>query len=117
MAFSDPQSITIDATPYSLPRISSQGASAIYASADETLTMKISHQESKDRTRRMARLDLRTVAANPLTAVNEYKTAGVYLVIDEPEYGFTDTELDDLVQALTVWLSSANVAKILGSES
>lgn len=115
--FTDPQSVTINAVPFSLPRISTNGSSSIYQSSDEGLKMTISHQETKDRTRRMVRLDRRVVAADPLTAENEYKNAAVYLVIDEPEYGFSDAELDYIVQGFKTWLSTANVVKVCGSES
>lgn len=115
--FTDPQSVTIDAVPHSMPRISTDGTKALYSEADETLKMTISHQESKNRTRHMVRLDMRVVAADPLTAVNEYKSAGVYLVIDEPEFGFADDDLDDIVQGFTTWLTTANVLKVVANES
>lgn len=116
MAFTDPQSVTIDAVPYSMPRVSSESTKSLYSEATEALKMTISHQESKSRTRRMVRLDKRVVAADPLTAVNEYQTVGVYLVIDEPEYGFSDDAIDDIVQGFKTWLTTANVLKVLGSE-
>lgn len=115
--FTDPQSVTINAVPHSMPRISSDGTRALYSEANEELKMTISHQESKGRTRHMVRLDQRVVAADPLTAVNEYKSCGVYLVIDEPEFGFSDTEIDYIVQGFKTWLSTANVLKVCGSES
>lgn len=113
---SDPQSVTIDATPHSMPRVSTEPSKSLYSEADETLKMTISHQESRGRTRHMARLDMRVVAADPLTAVNEYQTCGVYLVIDEPEYGFSDDAIDDIVQGFKTWLATATVLKILGGE-
>lgn len=64
----------------------------------------------------MIRVDQRVVAADPLTSVNEYKSLGVYLVIDEPEYGFTDAEIDYVVQGLTTWLSTANVTKVCSGQ-
>lgn len=115
--FTDPQSVTINAVPHSMPRISSDGTKALYSEADETLKMTISHQQAKDRTRHMVRLDQRVVAADPLTSVNEYKSCGVYLVIDEPEFGFSDAEIDYIVQGFKTWLSTANVLKVCGSES
>lgn len=117
MAFTDPQSITVNTVTKSMPRIKSDGTKSIYKTADEEFQFTISHQESKSRTRRMVRVDQRKVAADPLTSVNEYKTAGVYVVIDEPEYGFTDTELGYIVAALTAWLTAGNVAKVCASES
>lgn len=116
MAFADPQTITVNAVPLTLNKVRVEGQKTVYSTADEELKLTISHQESKGRTRRMARLDKRVVATNPLSSVNEYKSTGIYLVIDEPEYGFTDDELDDVVQGLTAWLTSANVLKILSSQ-
>jgi len=117
MSFSDPQSITVNSVAKSMPRVKIEGSSAEYAMADETFRMRISHQEAKNRTRRMIRVDQRVVAADPLTTVNEYKTLGVYLVIDEPEYGFADADIDYVVQALKTWASTANILKVLGSET
>lgn len=115
--FADPQSVTINAVPVSLPRVVVGSSEATYKSADETVQMRISHQTSKGRKRRMVRLDSTIIAADPLTAENSSQKAGVYIVIDEPTFGFTDTDLDYLVDALTAWLSSGNVAKLLGGES
>lgn len=116
MAFTDPQSITVNTVAKSLVRIKSDGYRSEYATADEEFKFIISHQSSKNRTRRMVRIDQRVVAADPLTSVNEYKTLGVYLVIDEPEYGFSDSEIDHIVQALAAWLTTANVGKICANE-
>jgi hypothetical protein len=41
---------------------------------------------------------------------------GVYIVIDEPEYGFDDEEIDDVVQGFIAWLSTANVTKMLSHQ-
>lgn len=116
MAFADPQLVTVDTVEQTLNRIKSDGQRSEYLTADEEFKMTISHQESKTRTRRMVRMDQRVVAADPLTSVNEYKSLGAYLVIDEPEYGFTDAEIDNLVQGLLTWLSSANVADVCESQ-
>lgn len=116
MALSDPQTVTIDATPYTLNRVKSDGFRSEYATADETLKLTVSHQESKMRTRRMCRIDKRVVAADPLTSVNEYKTAGIYLVIDEPEFGFSDSDLDNVLQGFKAWLDSTMALKVLGNQ-
>lgn len=116
MAFTDPQTITVNTVAKICNRIKSDGYKSEYLTADEEFKLTISHQSSKNRTRRMVRVDQRVVAADPLTAVNEYKSLGVYLVVDEPEYGFSDTEIDYVVQALGTWLSTANVTKLCGNE-
>jgi len=117
MSFADPQSVTINAVPVSLPRILVGNAEATYRSADETVQLRISQQDSKGRKRRMVRLDQTVIAADPLTAENSSQKAGVYLVIDEPSFGFTDAQLDYLVDALIAWHTSGNIAKVLGGES
>lgn len=113
----DPQSVTINAVPFSLPRVLIGNGEATYRSADDTVQMRVSHQDSKGRKRHMVRLDQSVIAADPLTAENASQKAGVYIVIDEPSFGFTDTTLDYLVDALIAWFSSANIAKVLGGES
>lgn len=118
--FTDPQSVTISGSAKSMPRIKMGTSDSTYRTADETVQLRISHQTTKSRTRRMVRLDQNVIAADPLTAVNVSQSAGVYLVVDEPKFGFTDEALTALVNALATWLtasSSANVAKLLGSES
>lgn len=114
--FTDPQSVTINGVGTTMPRIKLGSSDSTFRTADETVQFRISHQQSKSRMRRMVRLDQTVIAADPLTAQNTSQTAGVYLVIDEPKFGFTDTQLDYLVDALIAWLSSANIAKVLGSE-
>lgn len=117
MAFTDPQSVTIDAVPHSMPAVSVRELSTLYSTSDGNVSMTISHQPAKDnRTRRMVRIDKRVVAADPLTAENEYKSVGVYIVIDQPAFGFSNDDIDDIVQGFKTWLSTANVTKVLGAE-
>lgn len=115
--YADPQSVTINAVPVSLPRVSTGPSDATYRSATGEVQMRISHQDTKGRTRHMIRLDQTVIAADPLTAENASQKAGVYIVIDEPSFGFTDVSLDYLVDALVAYMTSGNIAKLLGGES
>lgn len=115
MSLATPQSITINAVATNLHNIEEDKTSTLYQSEDGTLSLKVSHQSSKGRTRRMVRLDQTVVAADPLTAENNYQKAGVYVVIDEPEYGFTDSQLEDIVDGLKLWLTSANILAVCAS--
>lgn len=115
--YSDPQSVTINAVPVSLPRVSMGDKTATYQSADETVKMLISHQSAKGRKRRRVRLDQTVIAEDPIAATNKSQSCGISLVVDEPEFGFSDTEIDYLVDALVAWLTSGNIAKLLGGES
>jgi hypothetical protein len=114
--YADPQTITIDVTAHDLARIQSGTTKSIYANSDQTVKMTLSHQEQKNRVRHMARVDNVVVAADPLTAVNASQTLGVYIVIDEPSFGFEAADIDDVTQALIAWLTSANVLKLLSMQ-
>jgi hypothetical protein len=65
----------------------------------------------------MARLDQRAIVADPLTAVNDYETLSFYCVVDRPSYGFTQTQLEQLVTGFQAWLNTAAVDRLFGQES
>lgn len=113
----DPQTITINSVPYTLNRVSTGDLRSIYQTADGNRKLTVSHQFSKGRVRRMVRLDTRAIVADPLSAVNDYEDLGIYVVIDEPEVGFTDTEIADVAAGLFAFYNAAMVAKVLGSQS
>ncbi len=46
--FTDPQSVTVNAIANSLPRVRMDGSASTYADANETFTLTISHQETKN---------------------------------------------------------------------
>lgn len=115
--FADPQVVTVNAVAQSMPRLSSTGTAATYAKADGTFTLNISHKESKDRIRSMARIDQKAVVADPLTAVNDYETLSFYVVVDRPVYGFTSAQTDQLIAGLKTWLDSTAIGKLYGRES
>lgn len=115
MSLSTPQSITIDTVTTALNKIEEDKTSSIYASDDGTITLKVSHQPSGKRVRRMARIDKKVIAADPLTSVSQYQTAGVYIVMDEPEFGFASADIEDIVDGLKTWLTSANILAMLAS--
>ena len=118
MALADPQSITIGGTATSLPRTDGPNP-GIFMSADGTTTMRVIPVNGK-RHRRTVRVDFTKIAADPLTAVNKRVSGSVYVVVDFPVDGFTQTELVDQVKALSDWLTAstnANTIKVLNSES
>jgi len=118
MAFADPQSVTVNAVPISMPRISSESSKSVYASADGLNTMTISHLPSGDRLRSMVRLESLVNAADPFDASKTFQQKLVfYFVVDKPAFGFTPTEIDYRVQALKTWATSAFVLKVLGRET
>lgn len=120
MAFSDPQSVTINAVANSLPNVSRGTFTGKYRKDDGNVTLTIAHSEGK-RNRRSVRLDFSKIAADPLISSTNIKySMSAYLVVDTPTYGFTIAEAKQIVDALTLYLtasSGANVTKVLGGES
>lgn len=117
--FSDPQSITIAGNAKSLPRVSSGDFTGRFRSADGAYELSVAHNSGK-RDRSVVRVNTRKIGANPLDpSRNVPYTAAAYLVLEGPAEtsGFTNTELEDLVKALTAYLSAANVTKFVGKES
>lgn len=119
MSLSDP-TVTIGAGTVTLPRVSSGVNSSTYRSADGAVSMSVSHQYGK-RIRRNVRIDFRKTAADPFASgYNKEFTGSVYLVLDQPTVGFTQTELKDYIVALATELtesSAATTTKILGGEN
>jgi hypothetical protein len=124
MAFSDPQSITINGVTTSLPRRSGPNqdknqVTGSFANADDTLVTSFSHQTASGtgRVRHSFRLDQSKIVTSPIDLQNDTDSCSVYIVIDRPGYGFTVADVQYLVAALSGFLSSANVAKLYGREA
>lgn len=118
MAFTDPQSITINAVPYSLPRTASS-PSGVFTNPEQTVKVTVSHQTGR-RTRRALRVDFSKIASDPLTAENAEFSMSATLVVDIPNRGLTVTEQKQVVDGLTAYLtasSGASVTRLLGGES
>lgn len=106
MSLSTPQTVTVDTVATDLHRVQVEKTSSTYASNDGNLKLKVSHQETAKRTRHLARYDKTVTATDPLTAEKAFQSAGCYLVIDEPLYGFTDADLEAMVTEFLAWLPS-----------
>jgi len=120
MSFADPQSVTINAVAISLPRTSSGVNTGVFTSADGLTRESVSHSYGK-RTRRTIRLDVSKIGADPLLpTVNTKFSASVYLVVDAPAAGYTNTELkqaaDGFLAVLTA-SSGAKLTQLLGGEN
>lgn len=117
---SDPQSFDTAAdAAVSLPAVSRGENRSVYLSADGKIKLTISHQYG-NRIRRMIRIDESQVAADPLTAVNQEVSASIYIVIDEPLWGFSDAELLDVWTGLYGLLNASSHAamiKVIAGES
>lgn len=83
--------------------------------------MKISHSYgSKRDVHTLAIVDTKTTADPLITGSSFIASATVRIAIDLPKTGYTVTEAQAIVGALTTWLSAssgANPIKLLGGES
>jgi len=77
-----------------------------YSNADGTATLVVKQTTSKDRFRREFRFTRTKIAADPVSAINKAAGVSVYAVVDEPKYGFSDTELLELALALSNTLNN-----------
>jgi hypothetical protein len=121
MAFTDPQSVTINAVAQTLPRISSGVNTGSFQKDDATVKLTVSHTYAKGRARRMLRLDHSKIAADPLMAgINVRANGAVYIVTDFPATGYSLAEAKQIVDALTAYLtatSGARATQLLGGEN
>lgn len=120
MAYSDPQTVTINAVPITLPRVSSGVNAGAFAKDDGNVKLSVSHQYAK-RTRRTLRIDFSKIAADPLvSSTNIRYSMSTYLVVDTPTTGFTIAEAKQVIDGLTAYLTAstgARVTQLLGGEN
>lgn len=120
MAFADPQSVTINAVANSLPRTSSGPNNGVFTKDDGAVRLQVSHAYGK-RVRRTLRIDHTKIAADALQpSTNARYSMSTYLVVDVPVTGYTNTEIKQIVDGLTGYLtasSGAKVTQLLGGEN
>lgn len=116
--FNDPQSVTVNAQAKNMPRISSANPtkSGIFSTPDGDFVFTVTQNNTAARFRREVRLTQTKVAADPLTAVSKSVSTSVIITVDEPRWGFSDTELGYLTSATIAWFTAGNRDKLLGGE-
>jgi len=120
--FTDPIVTNISFLSRTCPRISIQGQCAEYKSADGVGVIKISHQNAKNRTRRLVRFEGLIAGTDPVTTGASTARVNCYLVIDQPSQAvFTDSSsgVKEVATNLMSWLTAstnANLIKVIGSE-
>lgn len=112
----DPQSITYNAVASDYARTTNGANQNTYTIADGLKKLTVKQNSSKERFRREIRLTETKVAADPISGINKEISASVYLVIDEPRWGFSDSDLDKLKDALTGYCTDAVTNKVLLGE-
>lgn len=91
--FTDPQSITINAITTPLPRVSANGSSTRYSSADGAIQEFVSHTSNGKRNRSVLSLTVSKYAADPLfPATNTPYSCTFKVFRDGPLVGYTVAE-------------------------
>jgi hypothetical protein len=118
--FTDPQSVTINAVPISLPRTSSTANAGVFTSNDGVVAESASHTYGK-RNRRVFRIDHSKIAPDPLISAQNIKySMSFYVVVDVPLTGYTVVEQKQVIDGFVTQLnasSGALITKWLGGES
>lgn len=114
----DPQSVTVNAVAKSMPRVGSSAPTKVgtFQTADGEFNFRISQYATASRFRREVRLTQQKVAVDPISAVNKEVSSSVVITVDEPKFGFSDTELGYLTSAMVAWFTAGNRDKLLGGE-
>jgi hypothetical protein len=123
MAFSDPQTITINAVAQVLAR-TDQDPQGIFVTSDalikETIGQQVTGSGNTSRNRRLLRLDHSKIAANPFdSTLNARYNMSVYVVVDVPAVGYTVAEQKLVTDGFFAYLTASSGAKmtqLLGGE-
>lgn len=120
MALSDPQSVTINAVPFSLPRVNTGMNMSEYLDNTGNVRLTVQNRPGK-RNRTSIRLNHRKVAPDPLsTGYNKEYSMSTFLVIDRPDVGYTQAEVKQVVDGLVAALSASSgslITKTIGGEN
>lgn len=120
MAFSDPLSVTIDGTAYSLPRVNTSGNRGRYQTGDGLIAITADHQYGT-RNRHVLRIDHSKITADPFIPTQNSKVGmNHYLIFDVPVAGYSPTDVLKIYQGfkgLYTASTDALITKLLGGES
>lgn len=121
MAYSDPQTVTVNAVAQVLPRTGQGPSSGTFTKDDGTFVLKFNHQVTNaNRIRSTARIDAKKIAADPLvSAANAEYGMSIYITTDRPKFGYTIAEAKQIFDGFLAYMSAssgANITKLLGQE-
>lgn len=119
MAYSDPQTITINAVPFVSARVITEPRKSVFV--DPTGVVRLTpSQVANGRLSHVVTLGQSKIAADPISAVNKQIAASWQFSAIRPLVGFSTTEMVNGLTALVTWLSAssyANGIKLFNGES
>lgn len=117
--FAEPQTVTVNAVPESLPRVAFGERRGVFQDLDAGIVLTISHTSGKGRRRTTVRLDFNKTAADPLLdGVSKQYSMSTLQIIDTPIVGFDSAEVEANAKALADWVvATGNLSKAVNGES
>ncbi len=121
MAYTDPQTITVDAVPYTLPRVITGTTVGRFVSADAVREITIDPRGTAKRRRNVGRFFVKRNVLDPLiSGVSTQVQSMVSITIDRPLTGISDADIEKDVNGYISWLtasSNANLKKLIAGEN
>jgi hypothetical protein len=121
MAFTDPQSITVDGVATSLPRVLTGTTVGSFKSADAVKEVTIDPRGSAKRRRNVVRFYSKRNTVDPLNpAISITSQSMVSVTIDRPLTGAIDADIEKDLLGLIGWLTAstnANLKKLVAGEN
>jgi hypothetical protein len=122
VAFSDPETITVNAVAQTLARVASGTNAGSLQTSDGNFRLDISHSYGGSRNRHTLAVRQRKIAADPLiSAQNAEFSMSFRVTVDVPNnQGFTIAEQKLLTDGVITWLqasSGAKMSKLMGGEN
>lgn len=121
MAFTDPQSVTVNAVPYSLPRVLTGTTVGKFVSADAIREITVDPRGTAKRRRNVVRFYTKRNVLDPLgSGLSTTVQSMVSVTIDRPLSGVTDVEIGQDLDGIIKWLtdaSKANQNKLIAGEN
>lgn len=119
MAFADPQSLTVGASTVSLARVHLAPGVGTFEGPDSAIVMAIRPTTTKggERVRQTLSIDRAAIKVDPLKGTNSQQEQRLTLILDSPEWGFSEAESAELINALKAWLTAPNVTKFVAGEN
>lgn len=115
----DPQTITIDGSAITLPRVLTGTSEGLFEAGLSTVSVQTTAKNARIRT--VARLAQSKVTADPLVSTtNIMVNDSIALTINRPATGYSDDDVLKQVSGFITWLTAgtnANLKKIIAGEN
>jgi len=121
MAYTDPQTVTVDGTAHTLPRVLTGTTVGKFVSADAARELTIDPRGTAKRRRNVGRFYTKRTALDPLgSGLSTQVQSMVSITIDRPLSGVSDADIEKDILGLIAWLTAstnANLKKLVAGEN